>query len=46
MQFIRKIQKNGRIVIPKYIRDDLNINKKDIVVFEIRNNELYIRKEK
>lgn len=46
MEFIRKLQKDGRITIPKPIRDLMNLKPKDKVIFEAKNNKLYLTKSK
>ena len=46
MRFVRRLQKDGRIVIPKYIRDMWGLQKGDSIIFEIKNNQVIIRKSK
>ena len=43
---IIKIDKLGRIVIPKGIREILNIEEKDILKLNLENNKIVIEKAK
>ena len=40
----RKVDELGRIVIPKEIREDLNINHKDKLKLEVIGNKIIITK--
>ena len=46
MKYISRVTKKGQITIPYEIREKLGIKPGDIVVFEIRNKEIIIRKAK
>ena len=39
----RRVGKDGRVTIPKYIRNLLDLKGKRYIVFEIINNEIWIR---
>lgn len=41
-----KIDKEGRIVIPKIIRKSLQINKEEELTIEVKNGEIIIKKIK
>lgn len=41
----RKIDKSGRVVIPRQIRDDLDLQAGDNLYFTFRNGEVIISKE-
>lgn len=43
-KIIKKIDSLGRIVIPKNIRENLELNENDNVEMYLMNNELHIRK--
>jgi len=43
---IIKIDKLGRIVIPKGVRELLNINANDKLILSVNNNEMVIEKTK
>ena len=43
---IIKVGANGRIVIPKGIREILNIEEKDILKLNLENNKIIIEKVK
>lgn len=46
MQFTRKIQKDWRVVIPKYIREKLDLYTGDKVIFKTKNKQIIIKKLK
>lgn len=41
----REISEKGQIVIPKDIREFLNLKARENIVFEIKNNEVVLKKE-
>lgn len=50
MKLLRKnlikstISSRGQLTIPKPVRDELDLNQQDVVVFEIGNNQVTLRK--
>ncbi|PIN89888.1 hypothetical protein COU60_02225 [Candidatus Pacearchaeota archaeon CG10_big_fil_rev_8_21_14_0_10_34_76] len=45
MEIIREVGSKGQVVIPKDIRKLLGIKEKDKIIFEIKNNEVKIKKD-
>ncbi|MBS3080607.1 AbrB/MazE/SpoVT family DNA-binding domain-containing protein [Candidatus Pacearchaeota archaeon] len=45
MIFEREIGEKGQVVIPKDIREYLNLHPKEKILFEIKGDEVVIRKE-
>ncbi len=41
----REISEKGQIVIPKDIREYLGLKEREKVIFEIKNNEVVLKKE-
>jgi len=44
MKYTSRITKRGQITIPKQLRERLNLNPGDLVIFEVRDKEIVIRK--